>query len=183
MKQGFTLVELLVVVLIIGILAAMAMPHYEKAVWEARASQLFVSVRSLANAQENFFLKTGRYAKTFQGLSYDFNNLESVGQSSVGLTTPGTDAVRYKNLFELVINIRGDSEGSFSFSSGFFIEGRYKGSGIMFVHREGKGTLQKKMYCGEIVSKVIKAGDFCKDVMSCEGTPITQNGVRFYELP
>jgi len=183
MKQGFTLVELLVVVLIIGILAAMAMPHYEKAVWESRASQLFVSVRSLANAQENFFLKTGHYAKTFQGLSYDFNNMQSVGQSEIGLTTPSSDAVRYKDLFELVINLRGDSQASFSFSSGFFIKGRYKGGGIMFVHREGLGNLHKKMYCAEVISKVTKAGDFCKDVMTCEGTPISQNGVRFYELP
>ena len=53
----------------------------------------------------------------------------------------------------------------------------------MFVHREGLGNLHKKMYCAEVISKVTKAGDFCKDVMTCEGTPISQNGVRFYELP
>lgn len=69
MKKGFTLVELLVVVLIIGILAAMAMPHYEKSVWQSRNTQLKTAARAIADAQMMHFIKTGKIPTSFDSLS------------------------------------------------------------------------------------------------------------------
>ena len=76
-KQAFTLIELLVVVLIIGILAAVALPQYQRAVEKSRATQAFTIVKSLAEAQERYFLANGEYATSFD--SFD-------------IEIPGTDA-------------------------------------------------------------------------------------------
>ena len=69
MKQkAFTLIEVLVVVLIIGILSAFALPQYTKAVEKARAAEAFVVLRNLRDLQEIYYIANGEYASSFEQL-------------------------------------------------------------------------------------------------------------------
>ena len=69
-NAGFTLLELLVVVLIIAILAAIALPQYEKAVMKARVAKLlpwFASMKRgrdlyITNGGSNICLDLGAFA-------------------------------------------------------------------------------------------------------------------------
>lgn len=60
--NGFTLMELMITVVIIGILASIAYPSYTRYVAETRRSDATINLTRIAALQEKFFTQCGVYA-------------------------------------------------------------------------------------------------------------------------
>jgi prepilin-type N-terminal cleavage/methylation domain-containing protein len=69
-RAAFTLVELLVVVVVIGILAAMAIPKFRNTKGKANAAALRTDLRNLATAEESFFYSNNHYTAALDSLKF-----------------------------------------------------------------------------------------------------------------
>ncbi len=67
-RHGFTLVEILVVVVIIAILAAVVVPNVLSRIGEARTSAAISDITTFNNALDNYKLDCGNYPPSLDGL-------------------------------------------------------------------------------------------------------------------
>jgi len=131
--RGFTLVEVMVVVFIVGLLAAVAIPAYRKSVQKSNRSVAKSALLDLASREEKYYSINYNYTNTMGGLygttstSAVSVNAPSVGtplytitvssitaQSSTGgVVTPAA----YTLLATAVNGQAGDSCGNFTLSS------------------------------------------------------------------
>jgi len=87
-QQGFTLIELMIVVAIIGILAAVALPAYQDYTVRAKVSEVVLAASGGKTSIAEFFQTNGRMPAN--STSAGINNQASPLVSTVVFTTTGT---------------------------------------------------------------------------------------------
>ena len=100
------MIELLVVVLIVGILAAVAIPQYYKVVERSRVAVAKSKLDAIATAQEVYLVKYGKYTDNWDNLEVEF--IKANGSKCSGTAT-GLNC------------IVGDYDYCFALSSPYFI--------------------------------------------------------------
>jgi prepilin-type N-terminal cleavage/methylation domain-containing protein len=100
-QRGFTIVELLIAVAIVGIIAAIAIPSMMTAVERARQKRTLIDMRSIAMAWEaraNDMSKYNAAATGYLGADQtaDIDNVAEVLQPTYIQATPTTDGWRHK---------------------------------------------------------------------------------------
>ena len=73
-NKGFTLLEILIVVVIIGILASLAIPRYEKTVEHSRGTEAIANLNILRGAELRFWGEYDEIATNFNDL--DVENIQ-----------------------------------------------------------------------------------------------------------
>ncbi len=68
MKRGFTLLELMIVIIILGLIAGLVLPNVLGQSERAKEKLVCVQMKNLKNALDNFKLEEGSYPTTQEGL-------------------------------------------------------------------------------------------------------------------
>ncbi len=87
-KRGFTLMELLMVVVIIGLLTSMAVPMYKRSVEKSRVTEALSNIQAITKSEHDFYLTKSRYSKNFSDL--DIRLLDKDGNEVNNDTLEGT---------------------------------------------------------------------------------------------
>jgi prepilin-type N-terminal cleavage/methylation domain-containing protein len=89
---GFSLIELLIVVVIVGIIAALAVPALQKGIRSAENGSVFATMRSVSSTQVSFFSQNNRFAR--------LPEIQQIMSNAIG-TTAGERVVRGRYTFEM----------------------------------------------------------------------------------
>ena len=87
-KKGFTFIELLVVVVVIGILATIAMSKFSKIKEESFVASMKADLRNLAVYQMNYYIESRGFYFSGDGSAYGYAATPGVTIASTALPGP-----------------------------------------------------------------------------------------------
>ncbi len=89
-QQGFTLIELMIVVAIIGVLSAIAVPAYKDYVTKSEVASGVATLKSLVTPAELYYQENGGFASTLAELNSVGIGAGSVKNGTLGLVSGGS---------------------------------------------------------------------------------------------
>ena len=89
-KKGFTLIELMIVVAIVGILAALAIPSYQDYTVRAKVSEAIVLGDGLKTQLADYFLSQSTFPANNAALGYTATGTEFAGKYVSAILVTGT---------------------------------------------------------------------------------------------
>ncbi len=91
-QSGFSLIELLLVVVIIGVIAALAVPSLQRGIRAADNGNAFGSLRTISSAELSYYSQAGRFAR--------LDELNAVSNGNLGTNLP-PNLIRGKFTFSM----------------------------------------------------------------------------------
>jgi prepilin-type N-terminal cleavage/methylation domain-containing protein len=85
-RRGFTLVELMVVMAIVGVMVAMSAPSFERAIEQSRADIALANLRAVWAAERLYWLEYHKYTS-------DIGSLRTLGVLDTSIPTDPSDSV------------------------------------------------------------------------------------------
>src|SRR5688572_12476501 len=100
-ESGFSIVELLIVCVVIGIVASIAIPHLQKAIRASENGNMFATLRTMSSTEVSFLTQNSRFAR--------LSELNNILGNGIG-TQSGNDIHRGRFVISMVPAAPTDAE-------------------------------------------------------------------------
>ena len=165
--KGFTLLELLVVVLIIGILAAIALPQYKKAIEKTKASQALTLIKSLDESIRSYQMTTGHYPTDFNLFDIEIPESFNINEKFVN-----NEFTYGQSNEDWNISVENREIGNGVILYMVRRSGKYLGAGFSIAYETSNTLLKGRLFCFERTSGSnynfnvnLLDGSYCEKIM------------------
>ncbi|MBA4242930.1 MAG: pilus assembly protein PilE [Pseudomonas sp.] len=111
-QQGFTLIEVMLVVVIVGILAAIAIPNYQDYITRSKRAEGMAMLQEMSARQERFYAQNNRYVTVDE----DIDLLVSDQTSVIDADTAGARVLSNKGSYLVAVS-RTDGDGGYTLTA------------------------------------------------------------------